>query len=266
MCDNTILEIKTSQSAVLKQAFKKVSKFVAKANIIFLQPNHDTSKTGGIRILEFSENDKISIKLNLDATNFDYFKCDEPKITIDVNLVLLCKSLRAFNDDDSIVLYMNKDNINMLYIKSSSGTARNYEETLVEIPLIEITKSEFPLLQTTFENKIMMSAQKIHSLCKQLGNLELIEITAGGSEIRFKGLNSDVATTRLYKDIDYQGHDTNVTKGIYKLEKLKHLSKCEKMCDFVEIYLKNDFPLTLCIPVANLGKMYVFIDNLDKSN
>ena len=63
--------------------------------------------TGGLSILRLTEDKSILIKLNLDAINFEYFRCDEPKITIGVDMHNLHALLKSGNDDDPIILYMN---------------------------------------------------------------------------------------------------------------------------------------------------------------
>lgn len=50
-----------------------------------------------------------------------------------------------------------------------------------------------------------------------------------------------------------------IIQGVYDLKYLTEFSKCNRLCQKIEMYLKNDFPLIIAIPVATLGKMYAFL-------
>ena len=221
--------------------------------------------TGGIRILRLTEDKSILIKLNLDADNFEYFRCDEPKITIGVDMNNLNAHLKMVNDDNPIILYMNRDNRSAIYIKSlNGGHNETSEETDMEIYLMEITNPEMPIPQTEFQNKITMASDKFHTICKKLNNNSThVEITSINNEILFRGQNEGGKVTMSYKDINYSAKKKDkrdqVVQGVYELRNLMGFSKCNKLCHTIEIYLKNDFPLVLVIAVATLGKMYVFL-------
>lgn len=228
--------------------------------------------TGGIRILRLTEDKSILIKLNLDAANFTYFDCKEPKITIGVDMHNLNSHLKMINDDDPIILYMRKDNRNALYIKSLNGNENN-EETDMEIYLMEITNPEMPIPITSFQNKIVMASDKFHLICKRLNNNSMhVEITSVNNEILFRGSNDGGKVTMTYKDINQNSKKKKkkkpdqIVQGLYELRSLMGFSKCNKLCNTIDLYLKNDFPLVLVMTVATLGKMYVFLTPIENVN
>jgi len=227
--------------------------------------------TGGIRILRLTEDKSILIKLNLDAIHFEHFRCDEPKITIGVDMHMLHALLKMVNDDDPIILYMNRDNRSALYIRSLNENNESTEETDIEIYLMEIGNPEMPIPQTEFQNKITMASDKFHTICKHLNNNStFVEITSINNEILFRGQNEGGKVTMSYKDINYNSKKKDkpdqVVQGVYELRNLMGFSKCNKLCSAIEIYLKNDFPLVLVISVASLGKMYVFLSPIENAN
>lgn len=228
--------------------------------------------TGGIRILRLTEDKSILIKLNLVASNFEYFRCDEPKITIGVDMHTLHALLKMVNDDDPIIFYMNRDNRSALYIRSlNENNDNSSEETDIEIYLMEIGNPEMPIPQTEFQNKITMASDKFHQICKHLNNNStFVEITSINNEILFRGQNEGGKVTMSYKDSNYNkkkpDKPNQVVQGVYELRNLMGFSKCNKLCNTIDIYLKNDFPLVLMISVATLGKMYVFLSPIDNGN
>ena len=232
--------------------------------------NKKKKNTGGIRILRLTEDKSILIKLNLDASNFEYFRCDEPKITIGVDMHNLHGFLKTVNDDDPIILYMNRDNRSSLYIRSLNENTQSSEENDVEIFLMDIANPEMPIPKTEFQNKITMGADKFHNICKHLNNNStFVEITSINDEILFRGQNEGGKVTMSYRDTNYTNKEEKpdqVVQGVYELRNLMGFSKCNKLCNTIEIYLKNDFPLVLVISVATLGKMYVFLSPIENPN
>ncbi|XWV26508.1 putative DNA polymerase sliding clamp [Tupanvirus soda lake] len=227
--------------------------------------------TGGIRILRLTEDKSILVKLHLDAINFEQFRCDEPKITIGVDMHNLHALLKMVNDDDPIVLYMNRDNRSSLYIRSLNENNESSEETDIEIFLMEIGHTEMPIPQTEFQNKITMASDKFHTICKHMNNNSTyVEITSINNEILFRGKNEGGKVTMSYKDVNYNSKKKDkpdqVVQGVYELRNLMGFSKCNKLCNTIEIYLKNDFPLVLVISVATLGKMYVFLSPIESGD
>lgn len=295
-----ILEIKTTQTGAFKQVIERISNVISDCSLVFIPPddideeNNDneyyeeideepTKKskkksklkkkiskkvTGGIRILRLTEDKSILIKLNLDASNFEYFRCDEPKITIGIDMHHFHALLKMINDDYPMILYMNRDDRSILYIRSFNETDENSEETDIEISLMEITNLEMPIPQTTFQNKITMASDKFHTICKHLNNNStFVEITSINNEILFRGQNEGGKVTMSYKDANFNNKKKNkaeqVVQGMYELRNLMVFSKCNKLCNTIDIYLKNDFPLVLVISVATLGKMYVFLSPIE---
>ena len=252
---------------------KKKSSKPSAAKASLAQKTSSKKNTGGIRILRLTEDKSILIKLNLDAINFEYFRCEEPKITIGVDMHNLHALLKMVNDDDPIIMYMNRDNRSALYIRSlnENSESKSSEETDIEIYLMEIGNPEMPIPQTEFQNKITMASDKFHSICKHLNNNStFVEITSINNEILFRGQNEGGKVTMCYRDSNYttkkKDKPDHVVQGVYELRNLMNFSKCNKLCNTIELYLKNDFPLVLVISVATLGKMYVFLSPIENGN
>lgn len=246
---------------------EKVKKSKTSENIA----KNNKQNTGGIRILRLTEDKSILIKLKLDASNFEYFRCDEPKITIGVDMHNLHALLKMINDDDPIILYMNKDNRSVLYIRSLNENNESSEETDIEVFLMEIPNPEMPIPPTEFQNKITIASDKFHNICKHLNNNSThVEIRSVNNEILFRGQNDGGKVTKSYKDINENNKkkdkSNQVIQGLYELRNLMSFSKCNKLCNTIDIYLRNDFPLVLVIAVATLGKMYVFLSPIENPN
>src|SRR5581483_7085383 len=105
-----------------------------------------------------------------------------------VDMHILHASLKMVSDDDPIILFMNRDNRNSLFIRSLSESNESSEETDIEIFLMEIGNPTLPIPPTEFENKVTMKSDKFHDTCKKLNNSSTyVEITSIDNEISFKG-------------------------------------------------------------------------------
>ena len=47
--------------------------------------------------------------------------------------------------------------------------------------------------------------------------------------------------------------DDNIIQGVFNLKYIAIFTKCTNLCEKVEIYLKQEYPLILCYKIANLG-------------
>jgi proliferating cell nuclear antigen len=285
--DNHILEVKTTQTSAFKQAIERIANVISECCIVFQSSKRENnkknnksskrekkendhqnnSKNDGIQIVRLSEDKTILINVQMDAQNFEYFQCNEPKIVVGVDLQYLHNSLKIINDDAPIVIYMMHDNRSTLYIKCLNEYTGSTEETLIEINLMDIANHEMPLPRMEFQNRITISSDKFHNICKNLNNSSTyVEITSINNQISFRGQNENGKITMTYKDTEFSNcyQDSNlVIQGVYELRNLIYFSKCSKLCNKIHLYLKNDFPLVLSISIASLGKMYVFISPVD---
>ncbi len=301
--DNKLLDVKTSQTGAIKQTIERISNVISDCCIVFLpsdsgsnvdddnyedmdennkksknkkskdgsEKNNETKNVGGIRIHRLTEDKSILIKLSLDAANFDYFYCEEPKLTIGVDMHNLHAALKTVSDDNPIMLYMNRDNRNSLFLRSLNENKEGSEQTDIEIYLMDITNPDLTIPKIEFPNKIVMKSEKFHTTCKQLNNNStFVELRSVGPEISFTGQSEGAKISKSYRDVDYRKNkkkkSKNIIQGMYELRNLMSFSKCNKLCEIIEIYLKNDYPLVLVIAIANLGKMYVFLSPIEDPN
>lgn len=302
-----ILEIRTSQTGVLKQVFERISTVISDCCIVFIPPDKMYDQTqdddyyeeidfspakstrkgkktseertkgnkkmsgGGIRIVRLTEDKSVLIKLNLDSDKFDHFVCTEPKIKIGVDVNQLHAMLKVINDDEPIILYMNKDDTDKLYISSHAKNNDGSEETDIELFLMEINNPDLPINPTEFDNKITIASDKFHTDCKHFNNnTRTVEIISINDQISFKGTSDAGHITKTYKDVhgtkNATGNKNVIVQGKYELKNLLSFSKCNKLCSTIDIYLKNEFPLVLVISIATLGKMYVFLTPVEEEN
>lgn len=265
-----VLEIHTTQTAEFKKAIERVANVITECCITFIAPREavegEKKNNGGIRIFKLSSNKSIMIKVNLDASKFEKFYCGEQKITIGLDMPSFHNWLKSISDSDTLMMYMNRDQRSVLYVRSVSESDTGREATDVTINLMDLANTEKELPPTKFDNITIMSAKKFNDICKDLNNnsTRVVEIASVNGDLSFTGSNENGKITRIYSDkedgpIKKDKNKQKIVQGLYDLKNLMAFSKCGKITETVSIHLKNDFPLILALTVGNLGHMYVFL-------
>ena len=264
-----ILEAKTPEVAAIKQLIKKLKIFNSDMNICFTSAN----PSGGLLITNLSDDKSVFVKIKLDASNFEFYDCKNKIIKAGGNIKEFYTIFKKLDDDNPITFYMNNNSQHILHIKGIINFSDNIQaEADLSIRLLDIANLEMPISQTVFQNKMTMDSDKFYQICKRLKDYSnFVEITTIKNEISFSSHvpSDEEKITITCKDRIYSNKNDDsdqVVRGVYELRNLMAFVKCNKLCNTIDIYLKNDFPLVLMISVATLGKMYVFLSPIDNGN
>ena len=63
---------------------------------------------------------------------------------------------------------------------------------------------------------------------------------------------------------EYNNEDVLIVQGIYELKHLVLFGKCTSLCNDIEIYMKNDYPLVIKYTVATLGRLLLCLTPIRK--
>jgi proliferating cell nuclear antigen len=141
----------------------------------------------------------------------------------------------------------------------NSEKNRFFEST---VRLLDKPRVQFNIPDTEFSSVISLPSSEFQKICKNmnsLGNDPRIEIKSVGSQLAFyhKGEFSDqkiVFSKSSTTDFDSKNGD-EIIQGLFNLKFLILFSKATNLCNTVQIYLKNDFPLVLEYSVGSLGSL-----------
>jgi proliferating cell nuclear antigen len=113
----------------------------------------------------------------------------------------------------------------------------------------------------SFDSVITMPSLDFQKICRDMHNLaEEIEIKSIGHQLIFscKGQFAEQETSigSSSNGLAFiQNEADKIVQGIYALKHLVLFSKCTNLCNSVELYLRNDFPLIIKYAVASLGEI-----------
>ena len=216
-----------------------------------------------------------TVLINVKLT-FSKFMCKKSKLLLGVNLGCFYKLIKSMGKNDILTLSQDHDDKNYLKIKIDSPEEK--KESEFNLKLIDLDEHKMTIPQITFDAVITMDSQEFNKLCRDMNNIaDYVEIKCLTDKIIFtcKGEFADRKTTyKTRSDTDDDenenilvsinhastktkgGTDTpKIVQGIFELKHLVLFSKCASLCNDIEIYMKNDFPLVIKYTVATLGRV-----------
>ncbi len=216
----------------------------------------------------------VLINLKLDGINFNKFVCRKSKLLIGVNLGCFYKLIKSMGKNDILSLDVDHDNKNYLNIKIDSPDEKKDSE--FKMKLLDLNETKMFIPEITFDAVITMDSQEFNKLCREMNNIaDYVEIKCLTDKIIFtcKGEYADRKTTYRASTLKDTDEDENIlvsishasktvgsnapqiVQGIFELKNLVLFSKCASLCNDIEIYMKNNFPLVIKYTVATLGRI-----------
>lgn len=246
---NNCLEIKTVQSSAFKILIEALKELLTDTCIEF--DEH------GLKVIAMDTSHVVLVHLRLDAVKFEYFHCPQ-KIVIGINMLNLHKLIKTINSNDTLTIFMDKNDMNHLGIKIENGEKNT--KTTFKLNLLDLDKENITIDPAEFNSVITMPSSDFQKIIRDMNNLaDFVEVKNINNQLIFhcrgdfcqqetilsdneNGVNS--ITNKNYNEI---------VQGIFSLKYLVLFCKCTNLCNTVEIYLKNDYPLIVKWSVASLG-------------
>ena len=247
--DNFIFNIKTVQSGAFRVLIESLKEILTDTNIIF-------DKTG-IKIIATDNSQIVLIHMKLYAENFEYYYC-EKKVTIGVNMMNLFKLIKSMSNNDTLTLFILKDNPNKLGIKINN--VEKNTQTVFKMNLLDISGDELNIPPAKFETELTLPSGDFQKLIRDMTNIgENIEIKSVGNSL-ILGCEGDFASQETVLQETQGGLSFSKSsgpeypiQGYFSLKYLLLFTKCTNLCNLIHVYIKSDYPLVIKYDVANLG-------------
>jgi proliferating cell nuclear antigen PCNA len=228
---------------------------------------------GGIRIIASDEHQSLMIYVKLDSSNFVEYFVRYPKVNVGLDLRELYKFMKGIDKDSIMTISVDKDDeqkIEFHLQNPDKGIDTHYKQKMMEIDDIS---SRIPR-ETKFEIAVSMDTQDFRKICSEMSQFnEYMEIICTHKEITFKCLGDQNELVKTFKNGESGGVKITCIEGkkkpivmqaIYSLKYLLTFGKCVNLCNDIQLYLKNDYPLFIHYTVGNLGKMFVALSPCDE--
>jgi proliferating cell nuclear antigen len=245
------LEIKTVQSGAFRILIEALKEILTDTNIEFDE--------NGLKIVAMDASHVVLVHLKLESANFEYYHCPE-RITIGVNMMNLFKLIKTMNNSDTLTLYIEKDNINQLGIKIENGD-KNMKSNF-KLDLMDLNEDNIQIPSVKFESVITIPSGDFQKICRDMHNLaDIIEVKSIDNQLifsckgEFASQETILGETAMGMSFVKNNNVDDIIQGLFALKHLVLFTKCTNLCNNVELYLKNDYPLIIRYSVASLGEI-----------
>lgn len=245
-----VLEVRTVQSSAFKTLIEAIKELLVDTCIEFDET--------GMKIVAMDSSHIVLVHLKLDAGKFEFYQCNQ-KLVIGVNMLNFHKLIKTVNSNDTLTLFVDGSDMNSLGIKIESNLKNS--KTTYKLNLLDLDNPKITVDPAEFNSVITLPSADFQKICRDMNNIaEKVEIKNINNQLIFtcKGDFCNQCTVLS----DHEGINTIVNKkegeivqGEFSLKYLVLFTKCTNLCNTVELYLKNDYPLITMWSCASLGTL-----------
>ena len=256
-----------------KSSKKKV--LVAKKPI---QWESNKKDQGGIKILEINDYKSIIVHVRLFAENFYKFESKYDSYTIGLEPQTMFNFIKNIDKEGVMTVYINEAKKQIMNIELNNQEKKN--KSTYEFKLMDLNENQHAIPPPQFDVIVEMKTDEFHNMCKEMhthGKHMAIVCTEKKIEFKCKG-NSGV----IKKEFENSGSvvitlkdgkktaEPKIISEIYDLQNITAFNKCRSLCTYIQLLLKNKYPMFIRYDVATLGVMQVgFVpvneDNINKN-
>ena len=243
---------KTVQSSAIRTLVEALKEILTDVNFEI--------NTSGIKIIAMDSSHVSLIYMKLLAENFEKFYCEKP-IVCGISILRLFKLLKSMSPNDSLSMFITHTEPNDLQIHietSEKGLRHKFSLKLMDLYL---DKVEIP--PAKFSSVLRIPSSDFQKLCRDMNNLgDELEIKSSGNQLIFSISNDWMEQETIMCESHNGGMEylqnlspDEVIQGVFSIKKLVLFTKCTSLCQNIEVYLKNDYPIVIKYDIANLGEI-----------
>lgn len=233
---------------------------------------HDVSlqfDSSGIRLLTMDGARCALISMKLRADAFEEFRC-EGRYTVGINVASLFKLVRITGSHDTVTFYMLPSASNELGITIQNADKNSLTD--FRLKLLDVDTEEISIPDVEFDSVITMPSAYFQRLCRDalnLANHMVIRSSGGALTLSCSGDFARQETVIGQADagmVIASRPDAGVVEGKFSLKYLSLFCKSSSLCNTLELFLKDAFPLIMKYNIASLGEVkFVLAPSADES-
>lgn len=242
------LYMTTVQSGAIRTLIEVLKEVLNDVNIIF--------DSTGARITAMDASHVALIHMKLDSSKCEEFYCRE-NIEIGINMLSLFKLVKTISNSDTVSFYIKEDNKCQLGIVISNSDKNSL--TNFKINLLDLDIQDIKIPDVDIECIITMPSNDFQRMCRDMLNIsDTIKIVSCDDHLKIS-CEGDFASQETIIGETSHGlvfnKNDNTVSGKFSLKYLNLFTKSTNLCNTIDMYLKNDYPLILKYNVANLGEI-----------
>jgi len=245
------LEIKTVQASSFKTLIEALKELLTDTCIEFDET--------GMKIIAMDTSHIVLVHLKLDASKFEHYYCKN-KLSIGVNMLNMHKLIKTINSNDTLTFFMDYCDINHLGIKIENNEKNT--KTTYKLNLLDLDNEQISIDPTEFNSVITLPSADFQKICRDMSNVsDVVEIKNIYNQLIFSCRGDFCCQETVLSDNNgiVPSNSNEIVQGVFKLKYLVIFTKCTNLCNTIELYLKNDYPLIIKYSVASLGEIKLAI-------
>jgi proliferating cell nuclear antigen len=253
------LELRTVQAAAFKVLVEALKELLTDTCVEFDET--------GMKVVATDTSHVVLVHLKLEASKFELYHCDG-RVSIGVNMLNMHKLIRTVNNNDTLTLFIDSDDVNHLCIRIENSEKSS--RTTYRLNLLDLDHRNISVDPTDFTDVVTLPSVDFQKICRDMNNIaEFMEIKSIRNQLIFscKGdfcsqetIISDNEAASVEQDQVIQvdastAKSDGIVQGVFSLKHLVLFTKCTNLCSTMELYLKNDYPLIIKYDVSSLGSI-----------
>lgn len=247
-----IFELVTVQTQPFRNLFESLKEILPDTNMILDET--------GLKISAINSKKSMFVHLKLDAKKFDKYYCKN-KCIVGLSLVNLFKLIKTSTNNDTLTLYIDDHNTNLLCVKIQNNDKNKTTE--YELNLMDLNEETIAVPPADFESIIIMPSVDFYKICRDMNGIsDKIEIKSVGNQLIFSSCGDAIKQKTIFgqgaEGINFEkspDSDDLIIQGYYDLKELTIFTKCSSLCNNISICMKNNYPIILIFAVGNLGEL-----------
>jgi proliferating cell nuclear antigen len=268
-----IIKLKTEHALEMKYLFEILGESVSDVNLTFLKDKDRKGNNikGGLKIFVVDDHQIILIKLNFE--NFSEFYSKYDSFNVGINLKNTNDFFKLLEKDHVLAMKVNNSDNKIINFELHNPITNNTITHRQNLLVLEEPTKKLPK-ETEFETTVLINTTDFKKAIQKLSQYsDYIEIICTNKTITFKTIGGETDLPISFNDGDCNSdvrilHLMNkknpLVKGIYSLKHIKNFANCDNLCNELQLYLKNSYPLFIHYFVGSLGKMLVGLSPLDE--
>ena len=201
----------------------------------------------------------VLVHLKLHSDKFETYFCKN-KIIVGVNMINLFKLIKTMGNNETLTLYIEEENESLLGIRIDNSEKNSI--TKFKLNLMDLQEENIQIPPASFDSVITLPSQDFQKVCRDMYNLaDDIEIKSLENQLifscngEFASQETSIGETHAGMNFAKNKKPDEIIQGEFALKHLVLFSKCTNLCNSIEMYLKNDYPLIIKYTVASLGEI-----------
>lgn len=250
--DKYLMYFMTAQASPMKTLTESLKEVLTDVNIRF--------NDKGFEIINMDPSQISFIALKLLGEKFEEYYCPNP-LVIGVQMMSLHKLLKTIGNNDTLAMYVTKENPDKLGIVIHNKKKRVCNKIIYNLKDVDEVVIDIP--EVDYDAHITIPCSEFQKYCRELANISnFVKINVSSNKTMSMLVEGSIGSQTL--DIE-ESDDSNVVIniddsiddeieiGTYSLKFLNLFCKSSTLCNTIQLYVKPEYPIVLIYSVASLG-------------